>query len=109
VLSAGVSAYPGGPAADEAVEVAKQYGADLTGHRSRPLSPELAAQADLLVAMTREHVRSVLSAYRHLGAVPCLLCPAGDVADPIGQDRAVYEECAKQLWEHLEPLVGQMQ
>ena len=56
VLSAGLSAASGGPAADEAVEAARSYGADLTPHRSRPLSPELAAQADYLVAMTRGHL-----------------------------------------------------
>src|SRR5262249_55498338 len=53
VLSAGRAAGAGGPAAAEAVEVARAYGADLAAHQSRPLTADLAAQADYLVAMTR--------------------------------------------------------
>ena len=53
VYSAGLAAMTGGPAAEEAVDVARAYGADLTTHASRPLTADLAAQADYLVAMTR--------------------------------------------------------
>ena len=34
VLSAGVSAYGGGPASEESVTVAAEFGADLSGHRA---------------------------------------------------------------------------
>ncbi len=59
VLSAGLAAAPGGPAAIEAEQVARTYGADLSAHRSRPMTPELAAQADYLIGMTRSHVRAL--------------------------------------------------
>jgi protein-tyrosine phosphatase len=108
VLSAGVAADSGGPAAEEAVEVARRYGADLGGHRSRPLTPELAAQADHLVAMTRGHLRSLSDYYPRLGARPRLLSPSGDIADPIGQSQEVYEECGQQIWRHLEELVPEL-
>jgi protein-tyrosine phosphatase len=110
VLSAGLAAMMGGPAAAEAVEVARAYGADLEGHRSQPLTAELAAQADYLVAMTRSHVRALLDHYPRLGASPRLLNPAGeDVADPIGSDRPVYEACGQEIWQHLEALVAEIQ
>jgi protein-tyrosine phosphatase len=110
VLSAGLSAMPGGPAAAEAVTVARQYGGDLSGHRSRPLTPELAAQADFLVAMTRGHVRALEGCFPRLGAAPRLLDGSGqDIADPIGQDQAVYEECGQQIWKHLEALLVEIQ
>jgi protein-tyrosine phosphatase len=108
VTSAGVAAAAGGPAADEAVEVARAYGADLAGHQSRPLTPELAAQADYLVAMTRGHVRALYERYPRLGAVPRQLSPNGDLADPISQSQAVYEECGRQIWRHLEGLVAEL-
>jgi protein-tyrosine phosphatase len=108
VLSAGLSAMMGGEAAPEAVEVARSFGADLAAHRSQPLTPELAAQADCLVAMTRGHVRALEHHFPRLGARPRLLDPAGDVADPIGCDRAVYEECGQQIWQHLEALVSEV-
>ena len=38
VISAGLAAMMGAAAADEAVEAAQDYGADLSGHLSRPLT-----------------------------------------------------------------------
>jgi protein-tyrosine-phosphatase/tRNA A37 threonylcarbamoyladenosine synthetase subunit TsaC/SUA5/YrdC len=108
VYSAGLSAMRGGGAALEAVEVARQFGADLSYHRSQPLSPELAAQADYLVVMTSGHLHALLDHYPHLGCQPRLLNPSGDIADPIGQDQPVYEECGQQIWRHLEALVPEI-
>jgi protein-tyrosine phosphatase len=109
VLSAGLSAMMGGPAAAEAVEVARQYGADLAAHQSRPLTADLAAQADYLVAMTGGHLRALAEQFPRLGVRPRLLSPAGDdVADPIGHPRAVYEACGRQIWDHLEALVAEI-
>lgn len=106
VLSAGVSAYPGGPAAPEAVEVARAYGADLAAHQSRPLTPELAASADHLVAMTNGHLQTLTELFPGLGDRPRLLSPKGaDLADPIGLGPEVYEECGRQIWDHLGPLL----
>jgi protein-tyrosine phosphatase len=108
VHSAGLAAAAGGAAAAEAEEVARSYGGDLSGHHSRPLTPELAAQADYLVAMTRGHLRALADHYPRLGAAPRLLHPAGDVADPIGHAQPVYEECGRQIWENLGPLVAEI-
>jgi protein-tyrosine phosphatase len=99
----------GGGAAPEAVEVARRYGADLSGHRSQPLSGDLAAQADYLVVMTRGHLGALLDRYPRLGARPRLISPDGaDLADPIGQAQPVYEECGEQIWRCLEPLVAEV-
>jgi protein-tyrosine phosphatase len=109
VLSAGVAAMMGGGAAAEAVAVARRYGADLGGHRSQPLSGELAAQADYLIAMTQGHRRALLDRYPRLGARPRLLRPDGaDLPDPIGQAPPVYEECGEQIWRCLEPLLAEV-
>jgi protein-tyrosine-phosphatase len=109
VLSAGLAAMLGGGAAEEAVAVARSFGADLAGHRSRPLSPELAAQADHLIAMTRGHVQALADHYPRLGARPRLLSPGGDdLADPIGHDLGVYEACGRQIWQDLEALVEEL-
>ena len=110
VLSAGLAALSGGPAADEAVEAARPYGADLAGHRSRPLTTDLAAQADYLVAMTRGHLAALAEGYPALAARPRLLSRAGDdLPDPVGYPQAVYEECARRIWGLLEPLVDELQ
>jgi protein-tyrosine phosphatase len=109
VISAGLAAMMGGAAADEAVEAARAYGADLSRHASRPLSPELAAQADYLVAMTRSHLLALAEGYPHRGAPPRLLSPQGeDVTDPIGCDQQVYRACAQQIWDGLDSLVAEV-
>ena len=109
VLSAGLAAMMGGEAAAEAVEVAQGFGADLTGHQSRPLTDELAAQADFLVAMTRDHRAALTAYFPRLSTRPRLLGPRGDdIADPIGSSRTVYQECAEQISRGLEPLIAEM-
>jgi protein-tyrosine phosphatase len=109
VYSAGLAAMMGGTAAAEAVEVAGTYGADLSGHRSRPLTPELVARADYLVAMTRGHLQALADHFPRPGSRPRLLDPAGnDLADPIGHPAPVYVECGEQIWRHLETLVAEL-
>jgi len=103
VFSAGLSAMPGHPAAPEAIAVASEYGAELSLHRSRPLSEGLAATADYLLAMTHSHLYGLDDGYPHLGSTPRLVRIDGtDIADPIGQSHAVYQECARQIRESLE-------
>jgi protein-tyrosine phosphatase len=110
VLSAGLAAMMGGGAAAEAVAVAREFGADLSGHASRPLSADLAAQADYLIAMTRGHLLALAAQFPRSGVRPRLLSPEGDdVADPIGCEEPVYRECARQVWRHLEALVNELQ
>jgi protein-tyrosine phosphatase len=107
VISAGLAAMMGGGAAPEAIEVARAYGADLSKHVSRPLTADLAVQADHLVAMTRGHVLALLEGCPGLEAMPRLLSPeGGDIADPIGCDQEVYRQCAEQIWNHLDRLVA---
>jgi protein-tyrosine-phosphatase/tRNA A37 threonylcarbamoyladenosine synthetase subunit TsaC/SUA5/YrdC len=109
VLSAGLAAMMGGPAAEEAVAVAAALSADLGGHRSRKLSAELAAGADHLLVMTHGHLLAVAEQYRHLGLRPRLLSRHGeDVPDPIGFDLPVYQECAQQIQRHLEEFVSEI-
>ena len=109
IISAGLSAFSGGPAAEEAVEVARAFGADLAGHYSQPLTPDLAGQADYLVAMTNAHLLALAEFYKGLAARPRLLSPDGaDLADPVGCPREVYEECAAQIWRSLDPLIEEL-
>ncbi|MFN4259831.1 MAG: Sua5/YciO/YrdC/YwlC family protein [Gemmataceae bacterium] len=109
VLSAGMAAAVGDQAAPEAAAAVQELGAELTGHASRPLAGELAAQADFLITMTRGHGEAVRARFPHV-APPRLLCPDGhDIADPIGGDADVYRACAQQLLRHIEQLVAELQ
>ncbi len=108
VLSAGLAAMMGGGAAEEAVETARELGADLTAHRSQPLTYELAKQADCVLAMTRSHLFSLVNYFPEVAARCRLLSAEGlDIADPIGCDREVYRQCAAEINQHLEKLVAE--
>lgn len=50
------------PATPEAVDTVAGYGLDLSAHRSRRLSRQLVNDADLILAMAREHLREVVVA-----------------------------------------------
>jgi protein-tyrosine-phosphatase len=56
VSSAGLVSN-GQPATDTAIETMAERGLDITEHRSRRLSSGLLASSDLVIGMTREHVR----------------------------------------------------
>jgi protein-tyrosine phosphatase len=59
VRSAGV--VPGSaPASDEAVEVMAERGLDVSGHKSRRLDTSMIDEAELILGMSRTHVREVV-------------------------------------------------
>jgi protein-tyrosine phosphatase len=110
VMSAGLAAMMGEPAADEAVRVAAEWGADVAGHRSRPLTANLVLAADHLIAMTQAQVLAMAARFPDLGPRLRLLSPAGeDVADPIGCEQPVYRECAQQIAGALEQLLPELE
>jgi protein-tyrosine phosphatase len=109
VLSAGLAAMMGSAAAPEAVEVARTYGADLQQHEGRPMTAELASQADWIVVMTNSHLHTLQAQFPLAAARPRLLHAAGeDIPDPIGCEQAVYEECGREIWQQLDALVDQL-
>ena len=97
VLSAGTGAFPGSPASEGSATVASRHGLDLEAHRSSLLTPELAAEADLVLGMAPGHV---LRARALAPEVPVELLgsyAAGgeggpEVPDPFGAPVEVYEE-----------------
>jgi protein-tyrosine phosphatase len=109
VRSAGLAAIKGDRATPEAIEAARELGADLQNHVSQPVTRDLVFQADYLVTMTQAHLQSLLGRFPYECLAPRVLCPQGtDVADPVGCDLTVYRECARQLQEHLQPWVSDL-
>src|SRR5205823_2823196 len=97
IQSAGVL-DSGSPAAPEAVAVLQRRGIDISAHRSRRLSGPLVAGADLILGMTREHVREV--ALLEPGAWPRSftlkeLVRRGEVAGPWARGQSLEEWLAK--------------
>ena len=93
VQSAGVAALVGEPAEPLAIALMNERGIDLSTHRARQLTPEMASAFDLILVMEEAHQRTVERIF-----------PAGrgrihrlgrfgdfDVPDPYGRPRAAFE------------------
>jgi protein-tyrosine-phosphatase len=106
VSSAGTNAIDGVPATDEALLVGMERGVDLTGHRSRQLTPAIVSEADLIFVMTPGHLEQVKQMGGR-GKVHVIDEYASEgsekgVTDPYGGDLEAYRETADALEEHLE-------
>jgi protein-tyrosine phosphatase len=110
VQSAGLAAMMGSPASPDAVNVVREWGAELAGHRSRPLTLELWAMADHLYAMTESHLWALEDVAAAELPAPRLLAPDGrDVPDPIGAEPHVYRGCAEEILAHLRKRLPEIQ
>jgi protein-tyrosine phosphatase len=111
VESAGTAAWEDQPATAPAVQVAARGGVDLSGHRSRRLTPAMVRAADLVLVMERGH----LAAVRALGAEadhshvlsewPAPGEPGLEISDPFGASIEAYEECWSRIQHHLKRVV----
>jgi protein-tyrosine phosphatase len=97
IVSAGSFAMPGSRATPQAVEAVRDLGADLSHHRSRPLTVELIHQADVIFTMARSHAMAVAALVPSAAEKVATLDPRGDIDDPIGSDVGVYQDLASQL------------
>jgi len=101
VLSAGVWAEDGHSASPNAIVTLAGRGMDLTGHRSRLLTPALLAQADIVLVMEEAHRRSLFYlAPQHLSRVYLLTEMSGghaEIADPYGGSVEGYVRTVDEL------------
>ncbi len=114
-LSAGVSALNGMPASGNAVEVAAEFGMDVSAHLSTMLTPELVRSADLVVAMTESHRRQALRISRHDDERKFKLLldfspdgRRGDIADPFGGNLEIYRNCLLQMMPAMDNLLAHL-
>jgi len=102
VASAGTGAWLGAPASEGSYLVALEDGVDLSAHRAQPLTPELAANADLILTMSRSH-RQRLSDLGYgdrtflLGEYAGRSGTAAEVDDPYGGSLSDYRDTYTQL------------
>lgn len=97
VASAGSYAMPGSRATPEAIDAVRRLGADLSHHRSQPLSVELIHQSDLIFTMGRGHRQAAVSLVPGASAKVLNLDPTSDIEDPIGGDATLYVKLAEKM------------
>lgn len=114
VYSCGVYAETGNGATYNAVEAAKEYGADISSHRATNIRESKIEEMDLILCATVSHKQSVLYLYPELkGKVYTMkeyakLDKNGqdmDIKDPWGYDEFVYRRCASEIEECLEKII----
>ncbi len=97
VDSAGIASIDGQPAADAAVKLLAEKGLDISGHRSKRLTPALVEWADLILVMTVSQLELLRSRFPE-GADKVLLLKeyaastnSGlEIADPYGYNDQIY-------------------
>ncbi len=105
IRSAGVHAFGGGPASENALLAALERGADLSDHDTRPVDWKEVMEADMVLGMTRTHVEHLRARSGRSGGNIALLDPeGGDIADPIGGDLALYRSVAARIDGMLGPI-----
>ncbi len=105
VLSAGLGAMDGQPPSPHAVQAVKELGIDISGQRSRMLTPELVESADYLFGMTHSHIDTIMMLYPPAAEKTFLLREFDetldwyekDISDPIGGSYEVYLNCRDQI------------
>lgn len=109
VLSAGVGAHDGMPAAKNAIEVVRAWGGSLDEHASRKVTQDLLDIADWIIGMTADHLDAVQAHMPDVAPKCRLLHPEGrDVPDPIGSDKANYRKVAEAIRGYLAPLLDEI-
>ena len=96
----------------EAIEVMREYGLDLTTHRSKEIDASLVAWADLILVMENWHKQRTISRYPEAMGKTFVLSEyvdeIGDVSDPYGGDIREYRSCASRLQELLVKVIAKL-
>ncbi len=109
VSSAGTAGLDDFPASENAVLAARVWGVDISDHRSRPLNGRIIESADLILAMSPEHVNYILSISHSaknktflIKGFPKPFSPHQEgVRDPIGGPLDLYNQTYLELDEIL--------
>ena len=103
VQSAGTHGLHGNRAESFAVNAAAEYGADISDHRARVLSPSMVRSADLVLAMEKYHLNRI-NEFLFFGCRYAWLMGSFDpqrvdpeIEDPYGSPLGTYARCAAEI------------
>jgi len=111
VISAGVSAMAGYPAANNAVQALKKVGIELNGHRSQRVTQQMLNESLAVFCMTESH-RAMLELDfdpipSHLHLMRELMNGAdADIPDPFGSNLAAYESSRDAMVEAIPSIIA---
>src|SRR5436309_2554 len=113
VMSAGLGAMEGQPPSPYAVQAVRELGIDISGQRSRMVTPDLIQQADYIFGMTHSHIDTVMLLYPYAAEKTFMLREFDetldiyekDISDPIGGSYDVYLNCRDQIEQGIASLM----
>jgi protein-tyrosine-phosphatase len=123
VSSAGISALDGAPPSLFAMEVGKARNVDLTQHHSRQLNEKILEKADLILAMSDEHLEYIGMMNRKSLEKAYLLKTfpqnrdtsnkdkspgVPSIKDPMGRGRNDYELCFSEIEKEIRRVLGEL-
>jgi protein-tyrosine phosphatase len=109
VMSAGVAASDGMPAAAHAIDVVSMRGGSLKRHASRRVNEALLLRSDRIFALSGEHLEVLLDYAPEVADRARLLHPRGlDIVDPIGSDRAMYQATAREIEDSIAAMLDHL-
>lgn len=101
VSSAGMGAWDGQPASEQASAAMKPMEIDLSSHHARRVNPLLLQEADWIIPMTKEQEAQICELYpEYIGKVRRLGSWGGagrDILDPFGGSLKIYQQCAEEI------------
>jgi protein-tyrosine-phosphatase len=112
IISAGVAARPGDPISENSVTALKKVGIDLRGHRSQLLTPELVAQASLILCMTESHRAMIQFSFSPVPRNVYLFrefmpqAAEKEIGDPYGCPLKEYEAARDEMVEAIPSLLA---
>ena len=106
ISSAGTWANEGNLASQQSITLMAERQLDIQSHRSQPVTPQLMAQADLVLCMETGHVRTLKRAYpEHKDKIFTLrqmVQKRGSVKDPYGGSLRQYERMVAEVEDLIE-------
>ncbi len=115
VLSAGLAAPVGMPAAENARKILEKEGIDLSCHRSASLEKGIVGRADLILVMTELHRKQLVSLYPEAEAKTFTLKEYvgftgenPDLEDPYCGDLTIYRQAVEEIRDSITKLIWKL-
>lgn len=100
--SAGIAANISSPASENAIITMKNFGIDISNHKSQLISQKLIDENDFIFAMTNAHKNFLLENFPSAADKIFTLAsfsdnPNYDIIDPFAGDIEIYKKCATEI------------
>ena len=112
VSSAGIFANLGNPPEPFAIQVAREAGVDISGHRARVVNNDNLNWADIVLAMESGQRGFISMAFPHQSGKVFLLGDfrypqrgGGEIADPYGSSIQAYRSCFGEIREAMDGFI----